>query len=115
MKLFGKQFLMIVVEFVAIQQFALIASQPDFAAALALVTAAKEETGNIDYTSFCKTTDQGASKLACQINEMDDVGLLVCLTSEVCDVKLGDEFKSLDKIFKAHLRVLHYNNAIIPG
>ncbi|CAB4037740.1 Hypothetical predicted protein [Paramuricea clavata] len=115
MKLFGKQFLMVVIEFVAIQQFALIASKPDYEKASALVKKASEQSGNIDYASFCKTTGAGASKLGCQIKEMADVGLLVCLTSDVCDIQLGGELHSLNQIREAKLNVLDYHKQIIPG
>jgi hypothetical protein len=115
METFGKQVLITLVVFAAIQQFAVIASTPDFEKALKLVVAASQQPGNIDYASFCKTTGSGAAKLGCQIRAMDDVGLLVCLTSDVCEGILTIELDALKKIGQAKLNVLDYYPPMIHG
>ncbi|CAB3999035.1 reverse transcriptase [Paramuricea clavata] len=115
MELFGKQVLMTLIVLVAIEQFALIASEPDFKKALELVIKARQQPGNIDYASFCKTTGAGASKRGCQIKEMDDVGLLVCLESHICETLLLIELNALKTIVEAQLNVLDYYGKIIPG
>ena len=115
---FGVQILAVVVlvaVMLAVEQFPTVAgSKPDFEAALKIVNEAKNQSGNINYyNGFCKKTGQGASKLGCQIKAMDDVGLLVCLESVVCEYKLQFELNGLKTIRDAKLKVLEYYNEII--
>ena len=98
----------------AVEQFPTVAGRkPDFKAALKMVNEAKNQSGNINYTSFCSKTPQGSSKLGCQIKAMDDVGLLVCLEAVVCEAKLQSELSDLKTIRDANLKVLEYDDEII--
>lgn len=105
--------ILVVVILVTVEQFPTAAREPDFPAALRIVNEAKNQPGNINYTAFCETTGRGASKLGCQIKAMNNVGLLVCLESVVCEPKLQLELNGLMSIRDANLKVLDYYNKII--
>ena len=109
---FGVQILVVVV-LATVEQFSTVAGQPDFNKALRIVNEAKKKPGNINYTTFCETKAQGASKLGCQIKAVDDVGLLVCLEPDSCKAKLKQELDDLETIRNAKLKVLNYSNEII--
>ena len=88
---------------------------PDFARAEALVEEARAKPGNIDYHEFCVKKPQGANKMACQMKDMNDVGLLVCLKSLICKPQLRNELDALE-IIKAHmLNVVIFHDKLIDG
>ena len=115
METFGKQVVLFVILLVTVQQSVLLASNLDCKKASEIVNMAKQQPGNIDYGTFCKAKGQGASKLGCQIKDMDDVGLLVCLESAICQDQLDQELAALTEIQKNNLNVLDYCPKIING
>ena len=115
METFGKQVVLFVILLVTVQQSVLLASNLDCKKAVEIVNTAKQQPGNIDYGTFCKAKSPGASKLGCQIKDMDDVGLLVCLVSEFCEDKLKVELAALTEIKNNNLKVLDYCPEIING
>ena len=97
------------------EQLPTVASSPDFTAALRIVIEAKQQPGNINYADFCENTGRGASKFACQIKAMNDVGLLVCSTSFGCKDEIKKELGALEVIRNANLNVVKYYDPVIEG
>ncbi|XP_028415457.1 uncharacterized protein LOC114538475 [Dendronephthya gigantea] len=88
-----------------------INSEPDFQKALLVVEKAAEQPGNIDYETFCLSRGRDSLKLRCQIKEVPDVALFVCLratelcvniTTRVDDVLLG--------LGNSGIKVMQYSN-----
>ena len=101
--------------FLAMVGLRLTIAEPNFPKALEIVVEAADQAGNINYTTFCRREGQGTFKLGCQIDQMPDVGLLVCLKAEICESVLANALSSLTAVSIAELRVVPFYNKVIEG
>ena len=110
------QKLVFVAVFITVRGAAIVeVGVPDFQRALRIVEEAARQPGNINYETFCNTKSSGAAKLGCQMKEMPDVGLLVCLESHICETVLNEELASLRTLKQARLKVLPFYDQLISG